>query len=215
MNNSIPMLRRNLQTEVSKLIDSLTPVTSLTEMERRNILARYNAVLEGNFIAWMTAALLASKSEDTRAIIQENLTEEIRDNHPGMLRRFTLAANAAPDILDYLTVSERLQEVRNFVACGNSLKILTMMAFFEKFISEFMSYLARLASDQGSTDFEYTDVHGPLDVLHTEGLIKAIEHEMACSETDYVDSMLEGVPLLAALMRTVTLTVHAYDAIAA
>ena len=46
-----------------------------------------------------------------------------------------------------------------------------MMAFFEGFIQKFMAYLAELAAAQGSTEFEYTDVHGVCDVTHTPGTL--------------------------------------------
>jgi len=60
------------------------------------IIARYSAVLEGNFIYWMTAASIAAKAEEVRPILAENLFEEVRDSHPAMLRRFAIAAQAFP-----------------------------------------------------------------------------------------------------------------------
>src|SRR5579859_7473235 len=81
---------------VEDLLDSLPPAEQLSTEERRGIIARYAAVLEGNFIYWMTGAYLSVRTDESRKIIQENLHEEIRDCHPGMMRRFALAANAAP-----------------------------------------------------------------------------------------------------------------------
>ena len=60
------------------------------------MIARYTAVLEGNFIYWMTAAYLSAKSEEARPILLDNLREEIGDCHPAMLRKFTIAAHAFP-----------------------------------------------------------------------------------------------------------------------
>ncbi len=57
----------------------------LTSEQRRQIIARYTAVLEGNFIYWMTATYLAVHSEEARPILIENLHEEIRDSHPDMM----------------------------------------------------------------------------------------------------------------------------------
>jgi hypothetical protein len=42
-----------------------------------------------------------------------------------------------------------------------------------------MAYLAELAVRQGSTDMEYTDVHGVCDITHTEELFNALEAELA------------------------------------
>src|SRR5215475_1715209 len=45
---------------IDELIDSLPDPKQLTSEERRGIIARYASVLEGNFIYWMTAAVLAA-----------------------------------------------------------------------------------------------------------------------------------------------------------
>src|SRR6185503_20187083 len=81
----------------------------LSDEERRGIIARYSAVLEGNFIYWMTGAYLAVRSPKAKEIIEENLLEEVRDNHPGMMRRFCLAAKAAPTDVDRSLVDKDLQ----------------------------------------------------------------------------------------------------------
>src|SRR5690242_16490428 len=89
-------LQAHLETIIDELVVSLPDPDRLSPEQRRGIIGRYTAVLEGNFIYWMTATLLAVKSEDSRGIVVENLVEEVRDCHPGMLRRFAIAAHAAP-----------------------------------------------------------------------------------------------------------------------
>ena len=71
---------------IDELIDSLPDPKRLTSEERRGIIARYTSVLEGNFIYWMTAAVLAAKAEQSRPILLENLYEEVHDAHPGKTR---------------------------------------------------------------------------------------------------------------------------------
>src|SRR5580704_3988667 len=85
---------------IDGLITSLPDPTQLSSAERRGIIARYSAVLEGNFIYWMTATLLSVQAEEARPIIMENLYEEVRDSHPAMLRRFVKAAHAVPTEAD-------------------------------------------------------------------------------------------------------------------
>src|SRR2546423_5820527 len=72
---------------VDDLLASLPRAEQLSAEERRGIIARYTAVLEGNFIYWMTGAYLSVGSQEARSIIIENLHEEVRDCHPGMLRK--------------------------------------------------------------------------------------------------------------------------------
>jgi len=199
-------LQEHLDRAINDLMVSLPDPERLAPEERRGIIARYAAVLEGNFIYWMTAAHLAVASDEAKAIIEDNLLEEVRDNHPGMLRRFVIAAHAVPTDSDFLAVYRHLENVRQFVAQLSPVKTVLMMAFFEGWITRFMAYLADLARRQGSTEFEYTDVHGVVDVVHTAGLLRALEAEMARLDPAAAEPptvLLTGVETLRALIETV------------
>ena len=89
-------LKLQLSRVAEDLIASLPAPGQLSAEGRRGIIARYSAVLEGNFIYWMTGAYLAAKTQEARSIIQDNLLEEVRDCHPGMLRKFAMAARCDP-----------------------------------------------------------------------------------------------------------------------
>src|SRR5580692_2448857 len=101
-------LEASIQQDVERAIDDLMAwlpdSKQISSDQRRGIIARYSAVLEGNFIYWMTGAYLALNSEDARSIILENLHEEVRDSHPRMLRKFTIAARAIPTDQDAIAV---------------------------------------------------------------------------------------------------------------
>jgi hypothetical protein len=195
-------VQEQIQNSVDDLICSLPDIDELTTEQRRGIIGRYTAVLEGNFIYWMTAALLAVKSEKARSIILENLAEEVRDCHPGMLRRFALAADAMPTQADALAVSRPLTAVRLFVGRLSAVQIVVMMAFFEGFIQRFMSYLSSLSERQGSLEQEYTDVHGICDVAHTAELFHALDAEMALRR-EKETGLYEGIDLLRELIETI------------
>jgi hypothetical protein len=189
---------------IDKLLATVPDPDPLTDDERRRIIARYTAVLEGNFIYWMTATYLSVRSPEAHAIIKENLQTEVRDNHPGMLRRFAVAARATSTDLDRRTVDRDLQHVRNFVAKLAALDIVLMMAFFEGFIAGFMPYLAGLATRLGSSELEYTDVHGIVDVSHTEELFRAFASELAITpDPPPLEKLLGGVALLRTLIGTI------------
>ncbi len=196
-------IRDHIDRAVDCLVTSLPDPEGLTAEQRRGILARYTAVLEGNFIYWMTAAYLSASSEESRLIILDNLHEEIRDCHPGMLRRFAVAANAVPTDTDVLAISRDLMNVRLFVGGLAAVPLVIMMAFFEGFIQKFMCYLAKLATDQGSFELEYTDVHGVCDITHTQELFRALAAEMALNPPDSATNLFEGVDLLSALIECV------------
>src|SRR5437879_13096681 len=160
--------QQEIDRAIQDLLASLPNPGQLSPEERRGIIARYTAVLEGNFIYWMTAAYLAVASDEAHAIIEDNLREEVRDNHPGMLRRFALAAHAVPTDSDALAVHRNLESVRLFVAQLSAIKIVLMMAFFEGFITRFMPYLADLAGRPAPAERHYTDRQGVFAVVHTE-----------------------------------------------
>ncbi|MDX6458921.1 MAG: hypothetical protein QOE55_2618 [Acidobacteriaceae bacterium] len=188
---------------IDEVMNSLPRMDQLSSEQRRGIIARYTAVLEGNFIYWMTAAYLAVKSEAARPIIIDNLTEEVRDSHPAMLRRFAVAAHAFPTDSDALAVDHELTQMRLFFGRLSGVQILVTMAFFEGFIQRYMSYLADLAVAQGSSELEYTDVHGVCDIAHTEGLIQALSMEMALNPLAPDADIFEGVRLLESLVNRV------------
>lgn len=188
---------------IEDLIGSLPDVKRLTSEERRGMIARYTAVLEGNFIYWMTAAYLAVQAEEARPLLVDNLYEEVRDAHPAMLRRFAIAAHAFPTDTDALAVHEGLTKVRLFLGRLSGVQSVVTMAFFEGFIQRFMGYLAELAAAEGSVDMEYTDVHGVCDIAHTAGLFTALGAEMAVNPLEPGADLYEGVYLLRDLMQTV------------
>jgi len=198
-----PVIQSKVEATIDELIASLPDINTLTSSERRGIIARYSAVLEGNFIYWMTAALLAIQSEEAKPIILDNLHEEVRDAHPAMLRRFALAAHAYPTDKDAMAVDEDLTKVRVFLGRLSGVQSLVTMAFFEGFIQKFMGYLADLAVAETSSDMEYTDVHGVCDIAHTQGLFTALGTEVVINPLEQGADPLEGVHLLNNLIQTI------------
>jgi hypothetical protein len=188
---------------IGELIASLPEPSQLTAEERRGIIARYSAVLEGNFIYWMTAAYLSAKSEAAHPILLDNLREEIGDCHPAMLRNFTLAAHAFPTDSDALAIHRDLTNVRLFLGRLDGVQNILTMAFFEGFIQQFMGYLATLAGAQGSLERVYTDVHGVCDVAHSQELFRALAAEIAVSPVESSADLFEGVDLLRTLIQSI------------
>jgi len=196
--------REYIERSIEEVVSSLPNPASLSADERRGLIGRYTAVLEGNFIYWMTATYLSVRSDDGHAIIEDNLREEVRDNHPGMLRRFAVAARATSTDADRMVIDRDLQAVRGFVARLAALEIILMMAFFEGFIQRFMPYLAELAVRQGSTEREYTDVHSVVDIAHTQGLITAFESELSVTDgTVSASTLFQGIEVLRTLINTI------------
>ena len=202
---TIAPIQKQVEHTIDDLLGSLPKPDGLSATERRGIIARYTAVLEGNFIYWMTGAWLAVRSEAARSKILENLHEEVRDSHPLMMRKFAMAAGALPTTDDTLAVHRSLTDVRLFIGRLSGVRIVITMAFFEGLIQRFMPYLAELARLQGSAEMEYTDVHGVCDVTHTEELYRALEAEMTLTDEPVppANGLFEGVELLRVLIENI------------
>ena len=102
-----------------------------------------------------------------------------------------------------MAVRDDLAKVRTFLGLLQGVQNVLTMGFFESYIQRFMSYLADLAVAQGSTDLEYTDVHGVCDIAHSEGLLKALSAEAAINPPDPAADLFEGVNKLRALIQTI------------
>jgi hypothetical protein len=193
-------IQQQIESLTDDLIAQLPNPELLTSEQRRGIIARYSAVLEGNFIYWMTAASIAVKSEEVKEILGENLFEECRDSHPAMLRRFAIAAHAFPTDTDALATNAELNDVRLFLGKLQGAQSVLTMAFFEGWIQRFMAYLANLAVAQGSSDLEYTDVHGVCDITHTAELFRALSLQMESDPISPEADLFEGVKILRKLI---------------
>jgi Iron-containing redox enzyme len=196
-------IQAHIDRAIEDLLASLPSPADLSAEERRGIIARYTAVLEGNFIYWMTGAYISAGSDEARAKIMDNLREEVRDCHPGMMRRFAVAAQATPTEADSEAVYRNLMNVRLFIGRLSPVPIVVTMAFFEGFIQRFMPYLAELAQRQGSAEMEYTDVHGVCDITHTQELFRALDAEMALAPPMPPNEMFEGMELLRSLIQNI------------
>jgi hypothetical protein len=199
----VALIEDKVTAVIDELIESLPDPKQLTGEERRGIIARYTSVLEGNFIYWMTAAVIATRAAQSRPILLENLYEEVHDCHPQMLRRFAMAANAFPTDEDAMAVHDDLTKVRLFMGKLSPVKLVLTMGFFEGFIQKFMAFLAYLATEEGSTELEYTDVHGVCDIEHTEGLFKVLAAEIALTRPEPDGDLFEGVTLLRTLIERI------------
>jgi hypothetical protein len=193
-------IQQQIASITDDLIAQLPNPARLTAEQRRGIIARYTAVLEGNFIYWMTATYIAVKAEEVRPILAENLFEECRDSHPAMMRRFAIAAHAFPTDIDALSIDRELNDVRLFLGKLQSVQSVLTMAFFEGWIQRFMGYLADLAGSLGSSEREYTDVHGVCDITHTAELFRALQLEMSANPIRPDADLFEGVDLLRTLI---------------
>ena len=200
---TLEAIKTHVDQNVAELIQSLPDITKLTKNQQRGIIARYTGALEPNFIAWMSATHISVSSQAAQQLTKKNVQEEASENHQDMLNRFARAAKACPGAKDFDAIYKQVSAVRNFISGLDGVQLLVSMAFFEDFIAQFMPYLAQLAAERGSKDFQYTDVHSAGDVEHTKQLYAAVDAEMALNPTAVNAEIFQGVKTIRNMIEAV------------
>jgi hypothetical protein len=163
-------------------VRSFLPPATLDKEGKAKILKKYVAAIEGNFVAWMGAAAICTRSVQGRYAASENLWVEMKDDHAGMLRDFATSARCEPGVEDYQAVSEPVARIRALVARLSGLECLVLMAVLENASGVFIPWLESAAKELGSTNLRYTQVHGEADIAHADQFAWAVTHEMELYE---------------------------------
>jgi hypothetical protein len=177
----------------------LPDAEDISKEHARKIIQRYTAAIEGNFLTWMGAGTISARSVISKFAIDENLWVEIRDNHPGMLRRFSRSCKAEPNSDDFRYVEKEVNEVRKIIADLSGIKIITLMATLENTSAAFIPFLAQLGRKLGCEDFTYTDVHGKADIKHANQFLEALsdEQQLGYKNTDVdIDNTIKSTIVL-------------------
>ena len=160
------------------ILASLPDLRKINVEQARRILARYDAAIEGNFTSWMGVTIVSARSLAGRYAASENLTVEMRDDHPTMLRDFVRYASAIPTIEDQADVFNVLESYRQLFAQMRGLRNLSAMATLEGTSAVFIPWLGDLSKKCGGTSFKYIEVHGKADVVHAEQFLLAVAAEV-------------------------------------
>lgn len=179
MNKIDPQLKAKMSKATSEVNNFLPAIEKVSKQQATKIIQRYTASIEGNFLSWMGGASISARSVLSKFAADENLWVEIKDNHPGMLRRFAQDCKAEPNSEDYRYAEKEVNEVRRIVADLSGIKTITLMATLENTSSAFIPFLAELGKKVGCTNFTYTDVHGEADIEHANQFLEALTDEQS------------------------------------
>ncbi|MEK6852669.1 MAG: iron-containing redox enzyme family protein [Nanoarchaeota archaeon] len=163
--------------ETEEVRTSLIPLRELGQEKMRRMLARYAAAIEPNFIPWVAAGAISARSIQGRYAASENLEEELRGDHQGMLIDFVAQVAARPTIEDCKEVYLHVQNMRNTFREMNGLTNITLLAYLENTSAAFIPYLADAVRSLGGKDFTYTDAHGVADAQHAQQFLWALGYE--------------------------------------
>ncbi len=178
------ILKDKMKKATNEVASFLLNTKKLNKEQEKKIIQRYTAAIEGNFLSWMGAGSISSRSVISKFAVDENLWVEIKDNHPGMLRKFSKDCGAEPNSEDFRYVEKEVNIVRNQVAELSGVKVITLMATLENTSNVFIPFLAELGSKLGCMDFTYTDVHGEADVEHANQFLEALTDEQKLGYED-------------------------------
>ena len=124
-------LMNKLTAATVRVAETLPTLAWLSNDQKRRILKRYVAALEGNFLAWMAATSITCRSMKSRYAADQNLWDEISEDHPGMLREFAKSADAEPDAADFDAVAYQVSEIRRLVSELSGLKNIPLLTTLE------------------------------------------------------------------------------------
>src|SRR3989344_8007789 len=156
-------LKVKMDKAINEVRSFLPSHQKLSKEQAIKIIQRYTASIEGNFLSWMSGASISVRSVISRFAVDENLWVEIKDNHPGMLRKFAINCKAEPNSEDYRYSERETNSIRELVSELSGIKTISLMATLENTSSAFIPFLAELGKKLGCKDFTYTNVHGEAD----------------------------------------------------
>lgn len=175
----IAAIKNQIDALNTRLHCSLADVSVLSSMQGQTIIRRYTAAFIGNFITWLGAGAIASRSAEGRYAMAENLEVEFAHDHQTMLWNFSNAVNALPNAEDYLAVQPAVLAIRKQVAALNGVQLNALAAILESASLVFIPYLESVALKVLGThaDLQYTRVHGEADIKHADQFIQALSVE--------------------------------------
>lgn len=172
---------QTIEDAVEKFSKEFNKVKIDDPAKQRAVIARYAAAIAPNFTQWLATTASSVRSKKARDIIRKNLHDEITQDHPGMLKRFCDTANITISPQDVEARTEDLYYISGDVfdrGYATSVRKVAALAVMETASPLFIPTLEKYAKNLGSTDFQYTQVHGAADIEHATELIEALNHEI-------------------------------------
>jgi hypothetical protein len=198
-------IRDNINTISTNLKSQLLDSELLTYDQAGGVVKRYTAAFVGNFITWLGAGVVASRSAEARYAMAENLEVEIRDNHQGMLWDFSASVNALPNSDDYIIIQPEIESIRQSAANLNGVQLNALAAILETSSLVFIPYLQAMAlklSSRGA-NMRYIHMHGEADVAHANQFVRALEVEMTREYAHPEQDLKKMMDLTTALLRKI------------
>lgn len=187
----------DLGTHLHRRAFSTPPADS--ETKKRFMIAKYTAAFAVNFTDWIGKTHPWVRSPEARFALDDNLRCEQKQDHVGMLLRFTTQCKAVPEREHYDAVAREVADIRDLFKDVRvaGLTGLVLLAILENTSEVFIPRLEDWARSMGCTDLEYTSVHGEADVEHSDTLLKALEVEVDMMKSDDIDFLLANPTELA------------------
>jgi len=174
--NSKKLLEK-IESAKNEFVNTL-PKEELNKEKAKIIIKRQVAAFEWNFIIWLSSILITAKSNKAKQETKENLAEELKDNHAGLLRSFAKSWDSLPDKKDFEFLEKEIWEIRELISEMSGLKNLVLMTILEDTASDCMLYLNKAAKIIGATDTRYADMHYTLDLKHSQDFKDSLVEEI-------------------------------------
>jgi len=157
----------------------LVPLDSLGSAQYKRIIGRYTAGVGSNFVNWLAAGTVSSRSLEARYATAENAFIEIRDDHPRMLRDFAKLSGAEPEADDYRYAQSQANRVQAEVSTMSGVFIISLVGTLENVSLDYIPWLGAISKRLGNNNMRYVDIHGEADIEHATQFHWALEREAA------------------------------------
>lgn len=142
------------------------------------------------------------KYPEARRIVDDNMRDEVAQDHVGMAIRFAAAAGAFPDWRNEQhmePICDRIRQLMSDPASAAKYGI-ALLAMLENTSLVFIPDMEERAKRRGSKDLQFTQVHGMADEEHAKALCKAaaevFDEGEAGDEVKFANAVDAGVAFI-------------------
>ncbi len=164
--------------EATNVASGMLPSIATLESEvLTDIVLTFADTIRPTFIPLLTLTWLRATSSEAQRACRENLQDELKDDHPGMLDRFVAPLRSTePNYARRMEAKQRADALLTYTQ-RSALYGVSVLALLEHTSAAFIPWLGDAGRKLKLADFTYIQVHGEADIAHAEDLTQALVHE--------------------------------------
>ncbi len=134
----------------------------LDNPQMREMVRKYTAAMEPNYLVWVAAGAINARSPQGRFAASERFNECLQKGHQGMLRDFAASIDCTPNADDYRAVEPAVKRMGDEIWQMNGLTNIALLTYLEhtsRIVIPYMVGIARQLGNPPRASLD-TDPHG-------------------------------------------------------